>query len=58
MNDKLDEMLKNQKADDRLAILAFLAGFAGEYEKSCNVKLPITEIANNLKKIRNRIFRE
>ena len=48
MNDKLDEMLKNQKADDRLAILAFLAGFAEEYEKSCNVKLPIEEIVNKL----------
>jgi hypothetical protein len=48
MNDNLDKMLKNQKVYDRLAILAFLAGFVGEYEKNCNVKLPIKEIVNKL----------
>ncbi|MFP3132078.1 MAG: hypothetical protein RXQ77_01930 [Candidatus Nanopusillus sp.] len=59
MNDKLDKMLKNQKADDRLAILAFLAGFAGEYEKSCNVKLPIKEIVNKLEeKLGIYLFKE
>ena len=59
MNDKLDKMLKNQKADDRLAILAFLAGFAGEYEKSCNVKLPIEEIVNKLEeKLGIYLFKE
>jgi hypothetical protein len=48
MNDNLDKMLKNQKAYDRLAILLFLAGFVEEYEKNCNVKLPIKEIVNKL----------
>ena len=48
MNNNLDKMLKNQKTYDRLVILAFLAGFVEEYEKNCNVKLPIKEIMNKL----------
>ena len=48
MDDNLDKMLRNQKAYDKVAILAFLAGFVGGYEKNCNVKLPIKEIVNKL----------